>query len=213
MFQDRDDAGRQLAAALLPMALADPVVLALPRGGVPVAAPIARALHCPLDLLLVRKIGAPMQPELAMAAVAEGGALIINEDVQAHVGASRADIEQAAVRQRAEIERRRSLYLAGQAAVDIAGRTAIVVDDGIATGATMRAALQCLRQRHPARTVLAVPVAASDTLAQMRSLVDDLVCLSTPTPLHAVGLHYREFEQVSDAQVIALMREFNLGRR
>jgi putative phosphoribosyl transferase len=208
MFQDRDDAGRQLAAALLPMALADPVVLALPRGGVPVAAPIARALHCPLDLLLVRKIGAPTQHELAVAAVAEGDALFVNEDILAHVGASGAYVEQEAQRQRAEIERRRALYLGGVAAVNIAGRTAVVVDDGIATGATMRAALQCLRQRHPARTVLAVPVAASDTLAAMRPLVDDLVCLSTPTPLHAVGAHYREFEQVLDAEVIALLHEF-----
>jgi putative phosphoribosyl transferase len=208
MFKDRVDAGRQLAAALLRLAPRDPIVLALPRGGVPVAAEIARALHCPLDLLLVRKIGAPTQPELAVAAVAEGNALAINEDTLAYTGADHAYVEREAVRQRAEVARRRSLYLGGRAVMAVVGRTAIVVDDGMATGATMRAALQCLRQRQPARIVLAVPVAARDTLAQMRPLADELVCLSAPEFFRAVGQHYRDFDPVPDDEVIALMREF-----
>jgi putative phosphoribosyl transferase len=209
MFQNRVDAGRQLATALMRLALQDPVVLALPRGGVPVAAEIARALHCPLDLLLVRKIGAPTQPELAIAAVAEGGALAINEDMLAVTGASRAYVEQQALQQRAEIARRRVLYLNGQAPIGLAGRTAVVVDDGMATGATVRAALRCLQQRHPARTVLAVPVASREAVALAQPLVSALVCLQTPWPFHAVGLHYLAFDQVSDDEVIALMREFS----
>jgi putative phosphoribosyl transferase len=208
MFIDRTDAGRQLAAAVLRLALEDPVVLALPRGGVPVAAEIARALHCPLDLLLVRKIGAPTQPDLAVGAVAEGNALVINEDILASTGADAAYVAHEAERQRSEIARRRDLYLGRHPAAEVTGRSAVVVDDGIATGATMRAALQCLRQREPARIVLAVPVAARDTLAQMRPLVDDVVCLSTPDFFHAVGLHYRDFDQVADAEVVATMRAF-----
>jgi len=206
MFRDRTDAGRQLAAALLPMALPDAVVLALPRGGVPVALEVARALHAPLDLLLVRKIGAPHQPELAVAAVAEGGALAINEDVLEAVGADHAYVEHQARLQAREIARRRTLYVGPRAAVQVAGRSAIVIDDGIATGATMRAALRLLRERRPARIVLAVPVAPADTLALMRPLVDDLVCLHTPPWFHAVGAHYVRFDQVEDQEVIDLMR-------
>ncbi len=205
MFRDRIDAGRQLARALLAKTLPDPVVLALPRGGVPVAAEVARALKAPLDLLLVRKIGAPHQPELALAAVAEGGALAINEDVLEAVGASPAYVEQQARAQAQEIARRRSLYVGGRVPVPVAGRSAIVVDDGIATGATMRAALRLLRERAPARIVLAVPVAPPDTIESMRPLVDDLVCLDTPAYFHAVGAHYVDFDQVDDATVTRLL--------
>jgi putative phosphoribosyl transferase len=141
--------------------------------------------------------------------VAEGGALAINEDMLAVTGASSAYVEQQAPQQRAEIARRRVLYLNGQAPIDLAGRTAVVVDDGMATGATMRAALRCLQQRHPARTVLAVPVASREAVALARPLVSELVCLQMPWPFHAVGLHYGAFDQVSDDEVIALMREFS----
>ncbi|MDH4061778.1 MAG: phosphoribosyltransferase family protein [Aquincola sp.] len=206
MFRDRADAGRQLAAALQSKALPDPVVLALPRGGVPVAAEVARQLNAPLDLLLVRKIGAPHQPELAVAAVAEGGALAINEDVLAATGTTHGDVESRARLEVREIERRRMLYMKGRPPVPVAGRSAIVIDDGIATGATMRAALRLLRERRPARIVLAIPVAPADTLALMRPLVDDLVCLHTPRYFHAVGAHYVRFDQVEDAEVIDLMK-------
>jgi putative phosphoribosyl transferase len=206
MFRDRTDAGRQLAAVLQSRSLPDPVVLALPRGGVPVAAEVARQLHAPLDLLLVRKIGAPRQPELAVAAVAEGGALAINEDILAATGATHGDVESRARLEVREIERRRMLYMSGRPPVPVAGRSAIVIDDGIATGATMRAALRLLRERRPARIVLAVPVAPADTLALMRPLVDDLVCLDTPPYFHAVGAHYARFDQVEDEEVIDVMK-------
>jgi putative phosphoribosyl transferase len=207
MFRDRTDAGRQLARALAGKVLPDPVVLALPRGGVPVAAEVARALKAPLDLLLVRKIGAPRQPELAVAAVAEGGALAINEDVLEAVGATHGYVEQQAQQEVREIERRRRLYVGERAPLPVAGRSAIVIDDGIATGATMRAALRLLRERGPARIVLAVPVAPPETVAALRALVDDLVCLDTPAWFHAVGAHYAEFDQVDDDTVRRLMSE------
>jgi len=207
MFRDRRDAGRQLAAALLPLQLADPVVLALPRGGVPVAAEVARALRAPLDLLLVRKIGAPGQPELAVAAVAEGGALAVNEDLVDAAGASREYIDEQAREQTREIERRRALYLGARAALPVLGRSAVVVDDGIATGATVRAAVQLLRQRGPARVVLAVPVAPRDSLDALRPLVDELVCLQSPSEFHAVGAHYLEFDQVEDREVVELLAQ------
>jgi putative phosphoribosyl transferase len=205
MFHDRVSAGRSLAAALKAMNLPDPVVLALPRGGVPVAAPIARALHAPLDLLLVRKIGAAQQPELAVAAVGEGGSLAVNDEPLRSSGLSRRDIERLARIARREIARQRSLYLRGRAAVSTAGRTAIVVDDGIATGATMRAALALLRQRRPARIVLAVPVAPHHTIEELRGEVDELVCLEAPTFFMAVGTYYEVFGQTQDDEVIRLL--------
>ena len=205
MFRDRTDAGRQLARALAGKSLPDPVVLALPRGGVPVAAEVAHALKAPLDLLLVRKIGAPFQRELAVAAVAEGGALAINEDVLDEVGADHGYVERQAQAEVREIERRRALYMGARPPTPVAGRSAIVIDDGIATGATMRAALRLLRERRPARIVLAVPVAPPDTVESMRPLVDDLVCLEAPPYFHAVGAHYGDFEQVDDATVRDLL--------
>lgn len=207
-FRDRIEAGRLLSARLQELALVDPVVLALPRGGVPVAAEVARALNAPLDLLLVRKIGAPQQRELAVAAVAEGSPpeIVVDEETRAMTGASREYVSEEAQRQLQEIARRRAVYLGGAARVPIAGRTVVVVDDGIATGTTVRAALKALARMKPLRLVLAVPVAPASTVVALRSEVDHLVCLSQPEIFHAVGAHYADFHQVEDDEVIALLR-------
>jgi putative phosphoribosyl transferase len=204
MFANRSEAGRLLARRLATKHLADPVVLALPRGGVPVGAEIARRLGAPLDVVLVRKIGVPYQRELAAAAVMDGGdaEIVTNDDVMAQAGLVRADIERLARRELAEIERRRQAYLQGRGRVPLEGRTLILVDDGIATGASVRAALVALRRRRPRALVLAVPVAPADTIAALRSEVDDLVCLDTPEPFGAIGLHYRDFHQLSDGDVM-----------
>ncbi len=207
-FADRRDAGRALGAALRTRPLAPPVVvLALPRGGVPVAAEVARALGAPLDLLIVRKIGAPGQPELAVAAVAEGDPpeLVIDEPVRAALGVGRDSIARRAERELPEIARRRACYLAGRAPLAVAGATVVVVDDGIATGTSLRAALRALRRRHPAHVVLAVPVAPVEVLDALRGEVDEAVCLATPEPFGAVGCHYVEFRQVADDEVLAAL--------
>jgi putative phosphoribosyl transferase len=203
-FASRRAAGRALAHAVARRHLVDPVVLALPRGGVPVAAEIARLLRAPLDLVLVRKIGVPYQPELAAAAVIDGAdaQIVANDDVMAMVGLTRADIERAARRELAEIERRRRVYLQGRERLPLEGRTLVLVDDGIATGASVRAALTALRQRRPRALILAVPVAPADTIAALRSEVDDVICLKMPEPFMAIGLHYRDFHQLSDADVV-----------
>jgi putative phosphoribosyl transferase len=207
-FLNREDAGRALAARLKVLRLQDPVVLALPRGGVPVAVEVARALHAPLDLLLVRKIGAPGNPELAIAAVADGDELVIDEFTRQASGASIEYIENRARIEKAEIARRRQRYLHGRAPLPVAGRTAIVVDDGIATGTTVRAALTALRRRSPARIVLAVPLAPAEALAGLRGQADRIECLVTPSPFFAVGSHYVDFAQVADDEVIAQLAKF-----
>lgn len=207
-FADRASAGRALAERLVAMRLPPPVIVfALPRGGVPIGAVVARALAAPLDLLIVRKIGLPWQPELAVAALVDGDPpdLVVDHEVQQMFGVTRADIDAQAKRERDEIARRRALYLGGRAPRPTAGATAVVVDDGIATGTTMRAALRALRRRGPARLVLAVPVAPADTLARLRYEVDDVVCLASPEPFRAVGLHYDDFHQVDDAEVLAAL--------
>lgn len=207
-YRNRDEAGRLLAEQLVRLRLPEPIaVIALPRGGVPVAAVVARALHAPLDLMLVRKIGAPGQPELAMAAVAEGEPpiLVVDDEVWQAIGYPVEDIELLMRDALREIARRRQVYLAGRAPIDLTGRTVIVVDDGIATGTTMRAALKALRARKPARLVLAVPVAARDSMVMLRSEVDQVVCLAEPTPFHAVGQHYVDFDQVNDNEVLAAL--------
>lgn len=211
-FTDRREAGRALAQRLAGMALPAPiVVLALPRGGVPIGAEVARALEAPLGLLLVRKIGAPWQPELAVAAVVEGQPpdIVVDAETSAMTGVDRDYIDAQAQRELREIERRRRAYLQGRAPIGVEGATVIVVDDGIATGTTVRAALKALRRRNPARLVLAVPVAPSDTLAALRSEVDDIVCLAEPFPFHAIGLHYRDFHQVGDDEVLAALAAAN----
>ena len=208
LFRNRDEAGRALAARLLHMHMAPPVVvLALPRGGVPVGAMVARALGAPLDLLMVRKIGVPWQPELALAAVVDGDRpeIVIDEDVARQCNVDPNYVEDQALAELREIDRRRRLYLQGRVAVPLEGCTAIVVDDGIATGTTVRAALKALRRSAPARLVLAVPVAPADTLAALRSEVDEVVCLSQPYPFRAIGEHYADFHQVSDDEVLAAL--------
>jgi putative phosphoribosyl transferase len=209
IFANRRAAGRALARVLMRKRFADPVVLGLPRGGVPVAAEIARRLKAPLDLVLVRKIGVPLQPELAAAAVVDGGdaEIVVNDDVMALAGLTRADIAHLAKRELDEIERRRQAYLQGRERVPLEGRTLILVDDGIATGASVRAALAALRRRHPSALVLAVPVAPADTLAVLRHQVDDLVCLMIPEPFMAIGLHYRDFHQLSDEDVVRALAQ------
>jgi putative phosphoribosyl transferase len=209
-FIDRSDAGRRLARALLAFRNRRPVVLALPRGGVPVAAEVAAALHAPLDLVLVRKIGVPDQPELAMGAVVDGGAPIVvrNEDVIGLTGVDEAEFEAVRDRELAEIERRRKLYLGKRIPADVAGRTAIVIDDGVATGATTTAALRALRLRQPARLVLAVPVAPTDTMAALREEADEVVCLETHASFGAIGFYYADFRQLSDQEVKDIVARF-----
>ncbi len=206
-FKDRADAGRQLAAAVVRLGLIDPLVLALPRGGVSVAAEVARALRAPLDLLIVRKIGAPGQPELAVAAMAEGDppTVVVDEHTSQVTEGDHAYIKREVRRQRAEIERRCKTYRHGRARLGVAGKTVVVVDDGIATGTTVRAAFKALRRMRPARLVLAVPVAPTDTIYELSPLVDDLVCLSQPAPFRSVGTYYGDFPQVDDDEVIALL--------
>jgi len=206
-FSDRSEAGRALAQQLAKLDLRQPVVLALPRGGVPVAAEIARELKAPLDLVLVRKIGVPWQPELAVAAIVDGEhpEMVIDTDVQRAAGVDRAYIEAEAKKQLREIERRRRAYLGGRSPIPLEGRTVIVVDDGIATGTTVRAALQALRRHKPAALVLAVPVAPRETIAELRREVDRIVCLAEPEPFYAIGLHYGDFHQVEDEEVTAAL--------
>jgi putative phosphoribosyl transferase len=203
----RDEAGRRLAERLLHYRGQDAVVLALPRGGVPVAAQIADALQAPLDLLFVRKIGLPWQPELAYAAVVDGNPpeVVINDDVARYEPLSESALAQATQDEVDEIERRRAAYMAGRAPLDVTGRVAIVVDDGLATGTTARAALKGLRRRQPSRLVLAVPVAPADTVRELRPLVDELVVLEMPEPFRAIGLHYVDFHQLDDDEVLALL--------
>jgi putative phosphoribosyl transferase len=207
MFRDRSDAGRQLAQKLLHLRDRNPVVLALPRGGVPVGLEVARALGAPLDLVLVRKIGVPWQPELALGAVTDGDdpEVFIDRNLVAELAIPGDYITEETARQIDELERRRRVYRSGRAPMDVSGRAAIVVDDGIATGATMRVALQATRRRNPSWLVLAAPVATPDTLARLRPEADEVVCLEIPAGLGAIGFYYRDFHQVSDAEVTAIL--------
>jgi putative phosphoribosyl transferase len=209
LFENRKDAGRQLAAALEGLKGQDCVVLALPRGGVPVAAEVAKALDAPLDLLLVRKIGAPRQPELAIGAVIDGGTPIIVRDQELIrlTGTSSREFDQICARELAEIERRRKFYMGSQPPPSLEGRIAIIVDDGLATGNTMRAALQAARLRRPAMLIMAVPVAPRGTLEDFRTETDQIVCLATPEPFGAVGNFYDDFSPTVDAEVIGLMQD------
>lgn len=207
-FADRAEAGRLLAARLATLSLPNPAVYALPRGGVPVARAIADALSAPLDLILVRKIGAPGQPELALGAVVDGvpPRTVINEDVRRTTGADDAYLDRTRRHELMEIERRRALYLAGRDRVDPAGRSAVVVDDGLATGATAKAALTAIRLQGAARVILAVPVAPETALEEMRAFADDIVCLIPARCFGGVGAFYDDFHQLTDDETIGLLR-------
>lgn len=207
VFADRRDAGRRLASALTKFRDSGAIVLALPRGGVPVAFEIAQALHAQLDVALVRKIGAPGHEELGLGAVVDGAhpQVVLNEEIVREIQPGTAYLEAEIARQLAEIERRRRLYRGGEPPPEIGGRTTIVVDDGIATGGTVKAALRALARSKPSHLVLAVPVAPRDSLADLSAEADEIICLNSPDPFFAVGMHYRDFGQTSDQEVTELL--------
>lgn len=208
-FRDRHDAGRRLAGQLAGLALDRPIIIALPRGGVPVAFEIATALRAPLDVVMVRKIGAPDNPEYGLGAVVDGAEpqLVINDEVQPLTPILQSHIEAEMKRQLQEIERRRRLYNGDRQPTPVTGRTIVLVDDGIATGGTVRAAITALRKASAGRIVLAVPVAPRDMLDGLREASDDFVCLAAPRNFRAVGLHYASFDQTSDDEVVALLEK------
>jgi putative phosphoribosyl transferase len=209
VFRDRADAGRRLVKLLAAMALQDPVVVALPRGGVPVGAEIAKALGAPLDVAFVRKIGAPDQPELAVGAIADGTdpEIVLNHKVVLELGLGEDYLAAEATRQLETIEHRRREYQALRPKVDCAGRDVIVVDDGVATGMTMQAALRHIRRRSPRRLIAAAPVASREALAMLRNEADAVACLGSPSGFGSVGSFYFVFTQVSDEEVAALLKE------
>ncbi len=210
-FADRAEAGRRLAAELQRFAGQKPVVLGLARGGLPVAFEVALALHAPLDVVLVRKIGVPWQRELALGAIVDGETpeRVIDQGMASMLSVPEAYIEEEIGRQSREIERRRKIYAKDRPRVDVRGATAIVVDDGIATGASMRVALHAIRRRQPKRLVLAVPVAAPDSLKILSREADETVCLDAPADLGAISLFYGDFHNVEDAEVVALLDKAN----
>jgi predicted phosphoribosyltransferase len=207
-FSDRRAAGRALASRLAHYAgRPDVVILALPRGGVLVGAEVARALGAPMDVFVVRKLGVPGREELAMGAVASGGVVVLNEGVLQALGLSELEFEEVAAREQAELERRERIYREGRSPVDVIGKIVIIVDDGLATGATMRAAIEALRTRGPARLIAAVPVGAADTCKNLGRVVDELICAETPEFFIGVGRWYADFSQTSDDEVRAVLGE------
>jgi predicted phosphoribosyltransferase len=213
-FENRSEAGQKLGDALSSYKGQHPVILALPRGGVPVAAEVAAALEAPLDLILVRKIGVSSQPELAMGAVVDGGAPIVvrNEDVIRSEGIDEAQFKAVCDGELTEIERRRKRYLGSRERVNVTDRITIVIDDGIATGATTRAALRATRMRNPKKLILAVPVAPSESIVAMREEADEVVCLEDHGFFGAISFYYEEFQQVSDEEVIEILARFSPKR-
>lgn len=207
MFTDRADAGRQLAARLEGLEGQDVIVLALPRGGVPVAAEVARALHCPLDVIGVRKLGAPMQPELGVGAIAEGGVRVLDQPTIRQLRLDQTAIDRVEARERAELRRRLERYRGERGLPELSGRTVVIVDDGLATGGTARAACRAVRQAGPGTTILAVPVAAARSLEALRDEADEVVCIQVPEAFVAVGRWYERFDQTTDDEVIALLEE------
>jgi putative phosphoribosyl transferase len=207
-FVDRESAGRALAQKLQHYkGTPDLLIIGLPRGGVVVAFQVALALQAQLDAFIVRKLGAPYQPELAMGAVAEGGMLLLNDAVVNYLSVSKEFIEETAREQMVEVERRQKLYRGDRAMAKIAGRTVIVVDDGLATGATMKVAVRALKRKEPSKLVIAVPLGAASTCSELKNEADELICLMTPEPFFAVGSWYENFEQTTDQQVRELLQK------
>ena len=211
IFTDRKQAGQLLAEEVVRRGYRDPIVLGLPRGGVPVAAEVAAALKAPLDVVLVRKIGAPMQRELAMGAVVDGDApeIVRNEDVIREFGITDDEFQREAEQQLRIIEARRALWVAGRTRAPVKDKTVIIVDDGIATGATIRASLHALKTQGPRRTVVATPVAPRDAVESLRQEADDVICLETPEYFGAIGFFYLNFSQVSDAEVTSILERMS----
>jgi len=206
VFRDRPDAGRELASKLMRYANCDDVVvLALPRGGVPVGYEVARALNAPLDVFVVRKLGVPGHEELAMGAIASGGVRILNDSVLSQLSISEKEIDEASAREEEELRRREQAYRDGRPPLDLEGKIVILVDDGLATGSTMRAAVQALRRHNPGWIVVAVPVGALETCRELKEEADDMACAATPNPFYAVGMWYDDFTQTSDDEVCELL--------
>ena len=207
MFRDRTEAGRLLAAEIASLELRDPIVLALPRGGVPVAFEVATALGARLDLVIVRKVGAPDNPELAVAAIVDGNPpdVVLNREIIEAYGLQDDEIAALIARERPELERRRAVYRGKRPPLSVRGKTVVLVDDGAATGTTMKVALRAIRRRSPAEIVVAVPVASPEAVIDLASHADRLVCLAQPPHFRALGYHYKSFPQLDDAQVLDLM--------
>ena len=204
-FRDRREAGRLIAEAVAPLDLADPIVLALPRGGVPVAYEVARALGAPLDVFVVRKVGAPQQPEYGIGAIAEGDGVVASPAALRMLRLTTDDWDALVARERAELTRRVRRYRGDRELPNLAGRDVVLVDDGLATGVTAEAAVRSLRRMGPRRLVLAAPVCARETAARLGSLADDVVCIAAPAEFRAVGMWYRDFRQTSDDEVLELL--------
>ena len=206
VYRDRKDAGKRLAESLMHYrGKADVIVLGLPRGGVTVAYEVARRLQCALDIIIVRKIGFPGNPELAAGAVSETGSVVYNEDVVTVYGVSRTYLEMETARQKQEIARRIALYRGGKGVPPLAGKTVILVDDGVATGATVKAAISTLKQERIAKLVVALPVASWEAQQEISPLVDEWVCLQAPIDLRSVGAYYSDFSQVEDEEVVEML--------
>ena len=205
-FRDRSEAGRVLAQQLTEYAGRDDViVLALPRGGIPVGYEVAKALGAPLEVFVARKLGVPGHQELAMGAIASGGSAVLDQGLVRRLGVTQAQLDRAVADETRELERREQAYRGDREAPDLRGKTVILVDDGLATGATMRAAALAVRDQQPARIVVAVPVAAEETCDQFRDVVDDVICAVTPKPFYAVGMWYEDFDQTTDDEVRELL--------
>jgi predicted phosphoribosyltransferase len=205
IFEDRQHAGRLLAETLATMNIGDPVVLAIPRGGVVVAYEVVKRLGCSMDVIIPRKIGAPFQPELAVGAVTEDGTIYVNKDIVAAIGVSESYLESEAQNQLREIKRRAQVYRKGAQPTAVSGKTAILVDDGVATGATMKAAILSLKKYSPKKIIIAVPVGAKETIDEFRKQVDEIVCLHIPESMYAIGEFYRNFEQTTDQEVVSFL--------
>lgn len=210
-FRNRRDAGQQLVRHLRRLAKQRPVVVGLPRGGVPVAHEVARALGAPLDVLVVRKLGCPWQPELGLGAIGEQGTRLLNAELVRRTGVSPEEIEAVARREGEELERRVRRYRGGRAPLDVEGRVVVVVDDGLATGFTARAAIEVMRARGARRVVLAVPVAPADSVAELQETADEVVCVQVPRQFYAIGQFYDDFTQTSDEEVARLLADSRAG--